>query len=109
MKALVKSSAEEGIWLEDVSEPAYKLDRMLTHLKVAGHLDKVNGVVWGTCSKCVGSDEAFTVDEVLEMHFGELGVPVMTGASIGHVLHKMTLPVGGRVTIDADRFTIKIS
>jgi muramoyltetrapeptide carboxypeptidase len=95
------------LFLEDVSEPAYKVDRMLTQLKLTGALDKINGVVFGTCSKCVGSEESFTVEQVIAMHFEPLKVPVFVGASIGHILHKMTVPVGAEVTIDATRHTIE--
>lgn len=97
------------LFLEDVSEPAYKVDRMLTHLKMSGALENINGVIWGTCRRCSGSEDAFTIEEVVEMHFRPLGVPVMSGLSIGHILHKMTIPVGAYVRMDADRHTIELS
>lgn len=96
------------LFLEDVSEPAYKVDRMMTQLTISGLLSQVKGVVFGTCSKCVGSEEAFTVEQIIHQHLKPLNVPAFSGASIGHILHKMTLPIGGQVIIDADSFTIEV-
>ena len=95
------------LFLEDVSEPAYKVDRMLTQLQLSGVLNKIRGVVFGTCARCTGSEKAFSVEQVLRLHFERLNIPSFIGASIGHVLHKMTLAIGARVKIDAYNHTIQ--
>jgi muramoyltetrapeptide carboxypeptidase len=96
------------LFVEDVDEAPYRLDRMFTQLKLAGILDKVKGVVWGTCNRC-DPGEGFasqTIPDVLEHHVRPLGVPAYYGAMIGHVDRQFTLPVGIEVEIDADAGTI---
>ena len=58
------------LFLEDVQEAPYRIDRMFTQLKLAGILDKVKGVVWGTCSKCDPGDgfASLTIPDVLDDH-----------------------------------------
>lgn len=97
------------LFLEDVSEPAYSVDRMLTHLKLAGVLDRIRGFIFGTCARCTGDERAFTVEQIIENHIKPLGIPAYTGASIGHMLHKMTVPVGVNVSMDASRGIFKVN
>jgi len=97
------------LFLEDVGEYSYSLDRMLTHLKLAGYLDSVAGVVWGTCSSCKPQyPNDFSVNEILHQHFGALSVPVFTGAMFGHIDQMFTLPIGVKVEIDANAGTISM-
>ena len=98
------------LFLEDVQEAPYRIDRMLVQLKLAGVLDRVRGVVWGTCSKC-GPGEGFgslTIPDVLDDHVKVLGVPAYRGAMVGHIGEQFTLPVGAEVEIDADRGTLRM-
>lgn len=96
------------LFLEDVSEEPYSLDRMFTQLKLAGILGQVKGVVWGTCDKCTPSDGfgSLTIPDILDDHLKPLGVPVFSGAMIGHVSRQFTLPLGVQVELDADAATI---
>jgi muramoyltetrapeptide carboxypeptidase len=96
------------LFLEDVQEAPYRIDRMFTQLKLTGILDKVKGVVWGTCSKCDPGDgfASLTIPDVLDDHVKPLGVPAFYGAMIGHVEKQFTLPVGLDVELDADAGTI---
>jgi muramoyltetrapeptide carboxypeptidase len=90
------------LFIEDVGEEVYKIDRMLTQLKLAGVLDKVNGVIVGqftaTTRKATGSP---TLEKVLIDHLKPLGVPVYMNAQIGHISDQFILPVGGNITMDA--------
>jgi muramoyltetrapeptide carboxypeptidase len=98
------------LFLEDVQEAPYRIDRMLVQLKLAGVLERVRGVVWGTCSKC-GPGEGFgslTIPDVLDDHVKSLGVPAYWGAMVGHINRQFTLPVGAEVEIDADRGTLRM-
>ena len=99
---------ESILFLEDVEEAPYRLDRMLTQLKLAGILGQVKGVAWGTCEGCSPGEGfgSLTVPDVLEDHFKPLGVPVYSGAMIGHVDRQFTLPLGVQVELDADAGTI---
>jgi muramoyltetrapeptide carboxypeptidase len=98
------------LFLEDLKEEPYRIDRMLTQLKLAGLFEKVKGVVLGAFRDCVAEerDRAFTVDQVFDQHFRSLEIPVYSGAQFGHVVNKFILPVGTKVQIDADKGTIKM-
>jgi muramoyltetrapeptide carboxypeptidase len=99
------------LFLEDVGEDWYRVDRMMTSLKLAGILSKVRGVIFGTCSEC-GPGEgfaSFTPEEIFADHLAPLGVPAWHGAMIGHAQPQWTLPVGAMVTIDATLGTVAMT
>lgn len=98
------------LFLEDVGEAPYRVDRMLTQLSLAGVLDAAAGVVFGKCTGCDPGEGygSLTLDDVLEHHLGGLGVPAWHGAMIGHVDDQWTLPVGAEAEVDADRGTIRL-
>ncbi len=98
------------LFLEDVDEGEYRIDRMLTQLALAGIFDRVAGVVFGTCSNCRGgmSYGNFTLTEVLDQQFGRLAVPVLSGLQFGHVAEQLSLPVGAMAELDADAGTLAI-
>jgi len=92
------------LFLEDVREEPYSIDRMLTQLKLAGVFKDVNGIILGNFRKCTAEepDRSFTLEEVFEQHFSALSIPVFYGAQIGHVRNKFTVPVGVEVEMNAD-------
>jgi muramoyltetrapeptide carboxypeptidase len=96
------------LFLEDVEEAPYSLDRMFTQLKLAGILGQAKGIVWGTCDNCSPGEGfgSLTIPDVLEDHVKPLGVPAYSGAMIGHVDRQFTLPLGVEVELDADAGTI---
>lgn len=99
------------LFLEDVEEAPYRIDRMLTQLSLAGVLRKVAGVVFGQCTNCGASGPSyggFTLSEVLQQHLVPLGVPAFQGAAFGHVANQFSLPVGVRAEIDADVGSIRL-
>ena len=98
------------LFLEDVNEFIYRIDRMLSTLRLAGALDGLAGVVLGRFTKCEPGEGfgSLTLDEVFDDYFKPLGVPVFRGAMIGHIKRKHTLPVGAEVEIDADAGTIRL-
>jgi muramoyltetrapeptide carboxypeptidase len=87
------------LFIEEKGEPHYRIDRMLTHLRLAGFLAQCAGVVFGDFSEC---GEASTVIEVLQERTHELGIPVMTGLKVGHGLENMAVPVGVRAILDTE-------
>ncbi|WP_181304967.1 LD-carboxypeptidase [Rufibacter sp. XAAS-G3-1] len=102
---------EAILFLEDTNEAVYRVDRMLTQLKLAGVLDQVKGVVFGKCSDCGpgnGNYGSLTLEEVLEQHLQPLKIPVYSGAMIGHITHKFTIPIGAEAEIDATAGTIRL-
>lgn len=99
------------LFLEDVDEAVYSVDRMLTQLVLGGVLKRVAGVVFGRCARCGtagSSGGGFTLSDVLTRHLRPLGVPVFSGAMIGHISNQLSLPVGVRAELDADAGTIRI-
>lgn len=99
------------LFLEDVNEYIYRIDRMLSTLMLSGALARVAGVVLGGFTHCMPSEGSFgtlTLDEVFDDYFGELGVPVYRGAMFGHVALKFTLPLGVQAEMDADAGTIRL-
>lgn len=98
------------LFIEDVQEAPYRIDRMLTQLSLAGILKQVRGVVWGTCSRCDPGEGfgSLTVPDVLMDHIGPLGVPAFHGAMIGHVSRQFTLPLGIEVELDASAGTLRM-
>jgi muramoyltetrapeptide carboxypeptidase len=85
--------------LEEVDEPPYKVDRMLTHLRRAGALRGLAGVAIGQFTRCA-DDWPVTVTDVLADRLGDLGVPVLGGLPIGHGYGQLTVPVGTPATLD---------
>jgi muramoyltetrapeptide carboxypeptidase len=99
----VESRPAEGAVavLEDVAEPAYRLDSMLTQLLRTGWFDGVAGVVLGSWADC-GDGALETVVERLEV----LGVPMFSGLPFGHGVPQLTVPLGVEAELDADAGTL---
>ena len=106
----VPSSDGAILFVEDVGEDLYRIDRMFTQLKLAGILDRIRGFVFGTCAEC-GPGEGFaslTLEEIFADHIKPLRIPAWFGAMIGHQTPQWTLPVGADVEIDATAGTIRM-
>jgi len=92
--------------LEDVDEPPYRVDRMLTHLMNAGLLQRVAGVAAGVWRACLDpkvkilNEYRQSVEDVLRERLRPLKVPVVIGLPFGHVPHNVTLPIGGHALLD---------
>jgi muramoyltetrapeptide carboxypeptidase len=98
------------LFLEDVREEVYRVDRMLTQLKLAGVLEGIAGFVFGRCTDCEPTNRygSLTLREVLNDHVAPLGIPAWYGSMIGHIADKFTVPVGVPAEINADTGTIKL-
>lgn len=88
--------------IEDVSEPAYRIDRALMQLRLAGSFDGVAGVVFGRFTERPTSDDERPLEEVLAEVMEPLGVPVILGAPVGHIDDQWTVPLGVQAQLDAD-------
>jgi muramoyltetrapeptide carboxypeptidase len=98
------------LFIEDVHEEVYRVDRMLTQLSLAGVLQQVDGLVFGRCTDCdpsVGYG-SLTLEEVLADHVAPLGIPAWYGSMIGHIKHYFTVPLGIEAEIDAEAGTIRL-
>lgn len=97
------------LFVEDVDEKIYRIDRLLTQLKIAGILPKISGFIFGDCSGCSASDSiSLTMKEVLHDLIAPLGVPAWYGSMIGHISNKFTVPVGARARIDTSDCSISL-
>lgn len=99
------------LFLEDIGEAEYRIDRMFTQLALGGVLGKVAGVVFGQCTRCSGGEanySGFTLSEVLDQHLAPLGVPAFQGAQIGHIANQFSMPMGIPAEIDASEGAIRI-
>lgn len=79
------------LFLEDRGEPLYRIDRMLTHLRLAGQLDRLSGLVVGQFEDC-GETEA--IDDLIFSFARNLSIPVVSSAPIGHGNSNIPLPLG---------------
>ncbi len=97
------------LFLEDVSEAPYRVDRMLTQLWLAGVLNKVAGVAIGKFTETDGYDgNEFSMEDVLRMRFEPLGAPTLRGLMIGHVEDQTTVPLGVEAELDVDAGTLTL-
>lgn len=98
--------ARGGIWLvEDEGEEDYRIDRMLTHLRRAGYLDGVAGIVAGTFGDCGATED---IQAVLSERLGTLGVPMISWANVGHGGRSQTYPIGVAAELDASAGTLHL-
>ena len=91
------------LFLEDVDEFPFRLDRIITQIRRSSYLEGVAGILLGTFTGC--GDPEHT-DRMLAERVGDLGVPVLAGANIGHNTEMQTYPVGVAARLDADRGTL---
>jgi muramoyltetrapeptide carboxypeptidase len=98
------------LFLEDVGEDLYRVDRMLAHLRMAKALDRLAGVAIGrfTDLKKAMTDGVLGFDEVLATYFLPLGIPVAYGFPFGHIDDQWTLPLGVRARLDADAGDLEV-
>jgi len=95
------------LFLEDVNEKPYRIDRMLTQLRQAGALDGVAGVIFGEMPGCTaGNDERVTVRDVIAEAFANVSYPVAFGLPSGHGAGTLTLPLGVRARLAGERLTL---
>lgn len=96
--------------LEEIGEAPYRVDRMLSSLRLAGKLDGLRGVILGDFTDCApppGGPQVY-VEEVLQEHFGGLDVPVVMGFPSGHGRVNVPLPLGLEVELDADAGLVRL-
>jgi len=92
------------LFMEDVATKPYQIDRMLMHLKLAGKLAGVRGIVFGEMIDCVQAvDQGYTLEEIVLRAVEDLGVPIAFGLRSGHVSRQnITLPLGARASLTVE-------
>ncbi len=107
-------TAGKILFLEEVGEEPYSIDRMLTQLLQAGKLNRTKGIIVDRCAKCQPAEykpafnNTLSVEEIIQDRLGDLGVPVLYGLSLGHVADKPVLPLGITASVDFSRGKIAI-
>jgi muramoyltetrapeptide carboxypeptidase len=99
------------LFLEDVEEAYYRIDRMLTQLWLSGALDGLAGVAFGKFTNCSPSPfflQNRPLEDILAERFRALGIPAVSGLMIGHIDDQATLPVGCLTELDADAGTLTL-
>lgn len=93
------------LFFEEVNEPPYKIDAMLTHIALAGSLRGLRGMALGSFINCVPKPrhKELKLGQVLQDHIGVLGVPALGGVKAGHGRRNWPLPLGARATLDMRR------
>ena len=101
------------VFIEDVGESPYRIDRMLTQLILSGKLQKAAGVIIGKCHNCEKGSTGGTWDptfgEVIDDLIKTLNIPCFSGLMIGHTKDQLTLPSGMEAEMDADKGILKIN
>ncbi len=95
------------LFIEEVDEPLYRIDRMLTQLRLAGVFDRASGIVFG---EFVGDFDLSDLLFVLTERTGDLGIPVVYGFPFGHGAHFVTIPVGatGELAVGKERTHLRV-
>lgn len=92
------------LFLEDVGEAPYRIDRMFSTLRLMGALDRLAGVIFGQCTDCEPGPGygSLTLAQILDDYLVPLDIPAYRGAMIGHVREQFIVPIGAHVEMDAD-------
>lgn len=98
------------LYLEDVGEKIYAVDRMMSQLELGGVLREISGFIFGKCTECdPGSGfGSLTMEEVLDHYIKPLGIPAYTGAMIGHISDNVTIPNGMTAEMNATEGIFKL-
>jgi muramoyltetrapeptide carboxypeptidase len=96
------------LFLEDIGEDIYEIDRLLNQLKLAGIFYNLAGFIFGQCSNCSANSDygSLTLEEVIREYIQPLKIPACLGLMIGHLEIIETIPIGIAVEFDANRGTI---
>jgi muramoyltetrapeptide carboxypeptidase len=102
------------LFIEEIGESSYRVDRMLTQLRSSGRLHKLAGIALGYFTNCdvtpeqTGYEQSIGLLEVFKDRLGDLGIPVVFGFPFGHEAHNATLPLGINARLVAEKGIIKL-
>jgi muramoyltetrapeptide carboxypeptidase len=98
------------LFLEEVNEEPYRVDRWMTQLDLAGGFKNAAALMVGICDNCgpVPGESALTLDETLDQHLQPLAIPAVSGYSFGHIRNQFTIPMGIPARLDTERQTLTL-
>ncbi len=98
------------VFIEEVGEQPYRIDRMLTQLLQSTDLAQAAGIALGVFNDCQPKPDSFSfsLQDALRDRLANLGIPVVYGLPFGHVAHQATFPYGIKAALDADKHVLRI-
>lgn len=102
------------LFIEEVNEAPYKIDRMLTQLLLSAKIQKVSGIILGQFKGCdidnedITSENSLSLRAVFEDRLSQLNVPVISGFSFGHIAEQALFPIGIKASFDTDVVGIEL-
>lgn len=98
------------LFLEEVNEAPYRIDRMMMQLQLSQGFEHAAGIMLGICENCgpQDSDISLSLDETTDQHLTPLKIPAVTGYSFGHIRDQFTIPMGIRARLDTERQTLTL-
>ncbi len=102
------------VFIEEISEPPYKIDRMLTHLLHATDLKDAAAIVFGKFHKCqpenfgMTSSESLTIEQIIKDNFLDLKMPIIFDVNFGHIKNSLIFPIGAMAAIDTKKSEINV-
>ena len=96
------------LFLEDVGEKPYRLDRMLTQMKQSGAFDKIKGLILGQFTDCEGDmrNGMESIEDLVASFFSHMDIPIVTNAPIGHISEQWALPIGMEVSMEEKELVV---
>ena len=91
------------LFIEDVGEKPYKIDRYLAQLRQAGVFEKISGLIAGEFIDCEDENGSFTVKEIIEQYINDRNFPVIYNFPYGHQAKKIAMPVGVSAVLDSTK------
>ena len=104
---------ESILIIEDVGEAPYRIDRMLTQLRLTGLLKQISGIGFGSFSNChddadINESKSFKINDILRDRTKDLNIPIISNLPIGHCCGNASLPLGSQAVLDGDKGRLSI-
>ena len=97
------------LFIEDIGEQPYRIERMLMHLKMASKLKEIKGIIFGDMEGCQPKDDkSFSLEDIILDVFTDIKAPILFGFPSGHSFDNITIPFGVNVRVDGDEGKILI-
>jgi muramoyltetrapeptide carboxypeptidase len=101
-------TSDSVLFIEDVAEAPYAVDRMLVHMKHAGKFDSVSGLAFGPMQSCDGGEGSELLREIVMDVLGDTNFPILFGLQAGHGADNGVLPIGCAVEVDGDACCLRL-